>query len=488
MNFWKKKETSVDELSSSAQGSPSGNSPYVVPITPTGTHSAAHHAFGDVLSSGLRKTIATFKNHESKDLEVFLKEERDVVDATKTVTNQRKGATDYFYNWAGTKEEDVRSIAKKWCEIQEAFMVAESEYIESLEQSRLRMKVIRNREKGIGEAKQKLKAAISKRDAAEKKQGSVDDINHLKQDARNIQGHILELEAEHLGLTRLDLREALRIKHEASLKFAVKMSVASKFSLYLADQIPQGQLLAGQTLPPFANHETLDHILSDFTEAFASNELVTVVRTEVPAPAIQPIAPVAAPERAPSPSGSHYSNSESVTANTTSTTEPAVVYAASRPENYNTLSQRVSNINLQSQLDRQPSPAPQTTSLAPQTYTVPYQPGFYNQYLSQQPAPPPLQPYVPAQAGFQQPYAPQRPVIYPGPPPQQAPKQAYPQYAPAPPPHQYPQYAAQPSQQVQYPGPPPPANGQYPGPPPPPQGPPPPGYPESSWGGEGQRS
>ncbi|KAI9327386.1 Eisosome component PIL1-domain-containing protein [Obelidium mucronatum] len=514
MNFWKKKEPS-DEQPLPPTPPPAGSGAASSGAAAASSGAAASHSgLGDVFSAGLRKTIATFKNHDSKDLELFIKEERDVVVAAQAVANQRRGATDYFYQWAGTKEEDVRSIAKKWCDIQHSFIVAESEYIESLEQSRLRMKVIRNREKGIGDAKQKLKAAISKRDAAEKKQVPADEINKLKQDARDIQGHIMDLEAEHLGMTRLDLREALRIKHEACLKYAVKMSVASKFSLYLADQIPQGQLLAGQSLPPFANHETLERIVADFTDAFASNELVTVVRTEVPAPAIQPMAlPAAIPERAPSPSGSLYSSSAAGhTANATNAAggmtaaEPAVVYAASRPENYNTLTHRVSNINLQ---ERQPSPAPQQpTNPAPpaQTYAVPYQPGYYNQYLPQQPAPQPQQQYVlPSQTTYRPPYAPQQPIIYPGPPPpashQQVPppppqqQQQQPPYAggygavPAPPPLQY-QYSSPPPQQAQYPGPPPPSHG-YQGnslPPPPPNGPPtgqqgpPPGYPEPDWG------
>ncbi|ORY53262.1 phospholipase D/nuclease [Rhizoclosmatium globosum] len=500
---WKKNGATSDDASSltSSPGPTVPSTPAPAQATASsGAHSSVAPHFGDLLSAGLRGTIAGFKNAESKDLEVFIKEERDVVDATGKKMRQFAGATTAFQRWAGTKEEDIRSIAAKWVQIQEDSLHAEKEYTDALEQSRARMKVIRNREKAIGDAKGDLKKAINARDAAQKKQAPADD---LIQRARNIQTHIRQLEAEHLGLTRLDLREALRIKHEAAIKYAVKMSVASKFSLYLADQIPQGTLHPGQDLPPFQNHSTLEQIMADFKDAFGSNELVTVVRTEVAGPAFVPTVP----ERAPSPSLSvgSYPDGPSSPA--------ATVYASSRPAEYNNVSALTTQVtNLQVQDSRSPSPytpppiqpsVPQQPYASPQpqyaTTPIPpassstYTPGYYAQYLPQQPAPPPNQPYYqqnqpPLRQDSYQPTAqPQQqsyiaqgytPVVYPGPPGSQqyayASSPTYQQGPPPVPPHEQ-QYV--PGQQQQQP------QRIYPGPPPPPGPPagPPPDYPNAQW-------
>ncbi|KAJ3080405.1 tyrosyl-DNA phosphodiesterase 1 [Rhizoclosmatium hyalinum] len=516
---WKKNGATSDDASSltSSPGPTVPSTPAPAQATASsGAHSSVAPHFGDLLSAGLRGTIAGFKNAESKDLEVFIKEERDVVDATGKKMRQFAGATTAFQRWAGTKEEDIRSIAAKWVQIQEDSLHAEKEYTDALEQSRARMKVIRNREKAIGDAKGDLKKAINARDAAQKKQAPADD---LIQRARNIQTHIRQLEAEHLGLTRLDLREALRIKHEAAIKYAVKMSVASKFSLYLADQIPQGTLHPGQDLPPFQNHSTLEQIMADFKDAFGSNELVTVVRTEVAGPAFVPTVP----ERAPSPSlsvGSYLDGPSS---------PAATVYASSRPAEYNNVSALTTQVtNLQVQDSRSPSPytpppiqpsVPQQPYASPQpqyaTTPIPpassstYTPGYYAQYLPQQPAPPPNQPYYQQNQPLQQPYIQQphiqqpqppirqdsyqptaqpqqqsytaqgyTPVVYPGPPGSQqyayASSPTYQQGPPPVPPHEQ-QYV--PGQQQQQP------QRIYPGPPPPPGPPagPPPDYPNAQW-------
>ncbi|KAJ3070399.1 Splicing factor [Podochytrium sp. JEL0797] len=507
----RKKPANTDDLSGSAPSTGQASSNATPPPGTSAGHAPVSQGFGDMLSAGLRGTIAGFKNHDSKDLEVFIKEDRDVVDAQTSLMRQRKGAADYFHRWAATKEEDIRMIGGRWVDIQEALIVAENEYVESLEHSRVRMKVIRNREKAIGDAKGKLKTAISKRDAAQKKQQPAEE---LIQAARDIQAHIRELEAEHLGLTRLDLRDALRIKHEASIKYAVKLSVASNFSIHLADQIPQGTMLPGQDLPSFAGGPTLDQIMADFKDAFASDELVTVVRTEVPAPTLLP---VAVDNRPPSVK-------ERVDSNSVHSAEQAVVYAAPRPQNYGsaTLPNRLSNLSMQQpERQRTPSPigyklanealqqehlqaaappAPQPMNPPTRTYSASqadqYTAAYYAQYYPQQPAPPPPaqpyptnDPYQQAQAYQQsqqyqpQPYippGPQQPIIYPGPPPS---TQQY-TYATSPPrassQEAYVQYSQNPwdSSKPLPPGPPggPPAGG---APPPPPQGPPsgpPPGY------------
>ncbi|KAJ3133167.1 hypothetical protein HK100_004622 [Physocladia obscura] len=288
-----------------------------------------------MISANFRSTIASIKNPDSKDLQVYLKEEKDVVVAHTKLLQQRKGASDYYINWAAMKEEDIRFIFKlsfqaisaRLQRIQEAFMQAENDYIHTLEQSRVRMKSIRDREKEISDTRAKLKSAISKRDTAQKKQQPAE---ALIQEARDIHSHILELEAKHLGLTRLDLREALRLKHEASVKYAVKLSVASKYSLYLADQIPQGELLPGQSLPPYTGQPTLEAIIADFTAAFNSDELVTVIRSEVPA---QTLIPVPIPEN-PNPSTTFEEPGSPVA----SVAESASIYAAPKPQAYQAVS------------------------------------------------------------------------------------------------------------------------------------------------------
>ncbi|KAJ3205257.1 hypothetical protein HDU82_005318 [Entophlyctis luteolus] len=315
----------------------SGNNSSQGPVSPTATggpsatSSAAHitHGFSEMMSAGLRGAVASIKNPDSKDLQVYLKEERDVVAAQAKLLQQRRGATDWYINWAALKEEDIRAISAKIQQIQESFMLAEQEYVDALERARVRMKTIRDREKEISDMRAKLRSVVSKRDAAQKKQQPAE---ALIQEARDIHAHIRELEAQHLGATRFDLRETLRMRHEATLKYAAKMSVASKFQLCLADQIPQGTLYPGQNLPPYTGQSTLELIMNDFTTAFSSDELVTVVRTDVPAPTLLPSMP-GLPSDAPTYETPDVSNLNG------SDIEPAEVYAAPKPASYVPISQ-----------------------------------------------------------------------------------------------------------------------------------------------------
>ncbi|KAI8622109.1 Eisosome component PIL1-domain-containing protein [Chytriomyces sp. MP71] len=457
---------------------------------------------GGSFVGGIRSLAATIKNSESRDLEIYIKEERDVVEAHTSLMRQRAGSLDAEMRWASTKEEDIRAISDKLNQIQQAFIQTENAYIESIEGSRKIMKEIRNREKKIAEAKVRLRQAVSKRDAAQKKNNP--DVDSLANEARQIQADIRGFEADHLGLTRADFKQALRLKHEATVKYAVRLSVASKFSLYLADQIPQGMLSPGQDLPPFTGQSTLDQIMADFNSAFSSNELVTKIPAAAPAPTITRV-PVDANavrreelERSNSPAPSFDSEGGQRGRNG----EPAEMFAARKPETY----VQVKNTPYVSGKTTPPNPAPLETgggyyrvenitqntadvshrsndsTSSPQRtgysaynssgggYSGPVQAGYYSQYLPQQPVPQgyPGQPgYVPVQQ-----YSTGQQSYYTGPP------SGPPLHQQAPPQHVTPQQGYQaPPRQAYYP--PPPGSAQYQAEqfPPPPAGAPP-SYPQ----------
>ncbi|KAJ3246988.1 hypothetical protein HDU78_005639 [Chytriomyces hyalinus] len=490
-----------------------------------GLHDGAGHVqgrigqgFGGTIVGGFRSMAATIRNAESRDLELFIKEERDVVEAYTALMKQRAGSVDAEIRWASTKEEDIRAVSDKLNQVQQAFIQAENGYIESLEASRKVMKEIRNREKKIHEAKGRLKAAVSKRDAADKKSQPSE---ALTQEARQIQAEIRGMEAEHLGLTRADLKMALRLKHEASVKYAVRLSVASKFSLYLADQIPQGVLSPGQDLPPFGGAETLEKIMADFNTAFNSNELVTKIPAAAPAPTITKPYKEPGPasnrmelERTHSAAGSSTSENEFYVDGGTIHNASAEMYAAPKPEKYlavnptpytagkasppaqipfdsngssnqgyyqnQPIGHKPSYSNLQDSIAAAPQMQAYSVGYTnPNTsYASTSQPSsYYSQYLPQQPPPP--QGY--AQQGYNMPLPP---------PPSSVPQQYYaPPPPPSHPPHQqqqqmgyqqYPQqYGGDPQQQQQQQySPPPRGDSQYHVPassnvPPPPSGAPP---------------
>ncbi|KAJ3417360.1 hypothetical protein HDV05_004825 [Chytridiales sp. JEL 0842] len=248
---------------------------------------------------GIRRTMTSMKRNDFKDLEIFLGEEKGVIAAQKDLMKRNREATKYFEIWGKLEGSDLEDIFNRTTQLLEKLHEAEEAFIGHYEAYRIKLKEVKAREKQIHVIKGRVKVAQDKHKDNIKKQRPSD---ASKQEVDMLEEEQARLEAEHEGSKRAEIREALRIRFLAYSQLAIKMSVIGQFGVSLADQIPQGVLHAGQSMPLYEGHFMTSQIVRDFEKAY-------VTATTIVIPQSVPIIAPPVPTSSPSPTTESFSNS-----------------------------------------------------------------------------------------------------------------------------------------------------------------------------------
>ncbi|KAJ3328028.1 hypothetical protein HDU76_010712, partial [Blyttiomyces sp. JEL0837] len=234
---------------------------------------------------GLRKVVANFKHDDSRNLTLYLQEEKDVIKAYNALIKEKKEASKYYAIWGKLEGADIDDISSKMTTVFDHLFTAESTFVESYTQFRKKIKEVKAREEAIQEQRQKVKTAHTKLESAAKAQKPID---ALKIDYEAQGEELKKMIADHEGLKRADIRDAFKMQFEAYAALAIKMSVVAKYGVYLADQIPQGSLAPGQEMPPYIGHSVTSQIVADFEKDLEANILMIPAPAPPPAPTPTP--------------------------------------------------------------------------------------------------------------------------------------------------------------------------------------------------------
>jgi hypothetical protein len=113
----------------------------------------------------------------------------------------------------------------------------------------------RSKIKEINKRSEELHELIKKHHQAEdklkkaKSGGKPTDV--LEREEKDMSIQVQELEAINEGLKRACLRDAMRIQYQGWANFSTKLSQIAHFGNHMADQIPQGNVGPGESLPPY---------------------------------------------------------------------------------------------------------------------------------------------------------------------------------------------------------------------------------------------
>ncbi|KAJ3195771.1 hypothetical protein HK101_011113 [Irineochytrium annulatum] len=212
----------------------------------------------------IRRAFAGVRRHDTKDLHIFLTEEKDVIKCLQALTKEKRDAIKYLGVWGKMEHADIDDISSKLTGVMSALVDGEDALIESMTSYRSKLAEIRKREEAITQQKAKVKRTVAAVREAAKKQKDVEQAT-FEQDLA--EEELRKMESESEGLKRLDMRDAFRILFAGYAELARKMAAVATFGTHLADQIPQGTLLPGQVLPPFNNANVTDQIMADFNAA-----------------------------------------------------------------------------------------------------------------------------------------------------------------------------------------------------------------------------
>ncbi|KAJ3102670.1 hypothetical protein HDU97_000367 [Phlyctochytrium planicorne] len=150
--------------------------------------------------------------------------------------------------WGSLEHDDLKDITSKLERLINKQLDAETKLTDTFGEYREKMKEIKKREKQIFDQNGKLKnAEKALADAKRKQKGDQDQLQFQK---GLHEEELKRMLAEHEGLKRKDMLESF------SMYFgALQLAIAARFGNHLVNQIPQGTLLPGQTLPSYNDYE-----------------------------------------------------------------------------------------------------------------------------------------------------------------------------------------------------------------------------------------
>ncbi|TPX57481.1 hypothetical protein PhCBS80983_g03810 [Powellomyces hirtus] len=245
----------------------------------------------------VRRSVAAFNAHDYKELNVLIKEEKDVMtELNKFAKEKVEGikravkfelsawtklklitAGKYMALWGKSEHKDFEDVTEKFLTLFDEFGKFHSELIEKYEIYRSRLKDMRAREESLYTLRKRLKDLQEKYKDALKKQKPSETI---KIELTVVDRDLAEQEAEHEGFKRSTFKDAMHLQMDAWMEFGNKMTVFSTFGKHLADQIPQGSLAPGQELPEYQGASVTTQITLDFFKALRSLETKTKAGAE----------------------------------------------------------------------------------------------------------------------------------------------------------------------------------------------------------------
>ncbi|RKO90021.1 Eisosome component PIL1/LSP1, partial [Blyttiomyces helicus] len=210
---------------------------------------------------GIKRSIVTINSKDHAQLNILLKEEKDVAKDARAYAKQKAEAAKFMASWGKEQAADLEDITHNLHNVFTEFSKFFNDMSDHHVVFRAKLKEIRAREDALYDLRQKVKSAADKVKEAIKKQKPVD---QLKGDLASLESQLATQEGEHEGFKRAAFQEGMRGQFDALLVFGKKVQVAATFGNHLADQIPQGSLAPGQKLPPYLGAEVTARIYADF--------------------------------------------------------------------------------------------------------------------------------------------------------------------------------------------------------------------------------
>ncbi|KAJ3117308.1 hypothetical protein HDU96_007214 [Phlyctochytrium bullatum] len=204
------------------------------------------------------------------DFLAYLKKEKAVVANLEKTQKEKRDAIKSFGVWGSMEHDDIKDISGKLIKLLNKQLDAETVLATTLGEYRQKLKEIKAREQAILDQQAKVKTVSGKLQDALRKQKQ----RESEQFKEELAVHTEELErmkAEHEGFKRRDFRDAFYLYFKAQAEYSQKLAAVSQFGRYLAEQIPQGSLAVGQSLPAFtsAAAQVTDQIMNDFENAYS---------------------------------------------------------------------------------------------------------------------------------------------------------------------------------------------------------------------------
>ncbi|KAJ3193112.1 hypothetical protein HK101_005402 [Irineochytrium annulatum] len=182
----------------------------------------------------IRRAFAGVGRHDTKDLHIFLTEEKDVIKCLQALTKEKRDAIKYLGVWGKLEHSDLQDISSKLTGVMSELVDGEDALIESMTSYRSKLAEVRKREEAITQQKAKVKRTVTAVREAAKKQKDVEQATFEQNLAEE---ELRKMESESEGLKRLDMRDAFRILFAGYAELARK--IMADFNAALKGQPPE---------------------------------------------------------------------------------------------------------------------------------------------------------------------------------------------------------------------------------------------------------
>ncbi|KAJ1559336.1 hypothetical protein HK405_011034, partial [Cladochytrium tenue] len=233
---------------------------------------------------GIRRTLASLGHNDGKNLNIYIQEEKDVIQAMQGLVKERREALQYFDVWGKLEAPDIKDIAEKMVAMMNTLVEAEAQLVQVHVAFVEKFRGIQEREAAIHELRHKARRAAEALERAVKHQKPSEQLEFERQFADE---EVRKAEAEHVGLLRVDVRDATAVYFAGYADLAFRMTAMAKFGKHLSDQVPQGTLRPGEELPPYTGGKVVEQIYRDFRLS---------LQGKIP---LSPLVPPASPQQRP---------------------------------------------------------------------------------------------------------------------------------------------------------------------------------------------
>ncbi|KAJ3006876.1 hypothetical protein HKX48_009422 [Thoreauomyces humboldtii] len=209
----------------------------------------------------IRRSVVALNAHDHKELNVLIKEEKDVMTKLQELAKEKVESAKYFAAWGAHEHDDIRDVTEKYRTLFDEQGSFHTVLIERYENYRVQLKEMRRREEALFASRKRVKDLQEKLKEAMKKQKPYETI---KIEVATADRELTEAETDHEGTKRRNLKEAMHAQMDAWLEFGQKMTIFATYGKHLADQIPQGEKVRRDELPDYEGGPITTQITNDF--------------------------------------------------------------------------------------------------------------------------------------------------------------------------------------------------------------------------------
>ncbi|KAJ3286592.1 hypothetical protein HK104_008965 [Borealophlyctis nickersoniae] len=213
---------------------------------------------------GVRRAVVSINAHDHKELNILIKEEKDVIKQAQQFAKEKHEATKYLASWGKGEHADLADITDKFAMLFDEYVKFQNALTERYNEYRNRLKEIREKEEALWNAKKQLRE-LQNTVKAEIKKGKPADS--MRAELTAAEKNLMEAESTHEGVKRAVFKQAMYTQFDALMDYGQKVTILGMYGKHLSDQIPQGTLAPGQALPEYTGAPVTKQILGDFLKA-----------------------------------------------------------------------------------------------------------------------------------------------------------------------------------------------------------------------------